>query len=724
MIRAQPRVALQVWIVLFIVFFGAEVVHLEPNLRVITQLLYGVPLVAWAAWRLRGPYDRLDWAVLGLLGVYLVVCLLSRDPTESIGTLALATAFAAWFLLMRRVGTDRATIVTAAATGLAITLAYNAFLLVQEKVQWYQAVGGAPFEGRMTFPWESVNALPMLVLAAVPFVAWVERSQLRMALGAIVALSALVVVPISLGRAGWLGLVIAGVTFAVIHPRTMRLAGSLQIRSRVILAVFAAVLAVVVIAIAGPRLWRAVAESGRGLLWEQGVAIAADNIVDGVGPGIYSWARLEYPPPAADLLELRLVHNVPIGILIDGGVLLALGLMGAGVAYAMTAARTPIGWSMSRRIGVSCLIGFLAAFTLDDVSYLPALTALVLTIAALEVPIVEETPSAPLAAWRGLVLPAMLALATVIAMPKVVAVDMARIHGQAGRAAMVDGRYDDARAEFEAAAAAHPESGGYWLGLGMAQAYDGNTTAAIDAFRRAIAASPGDPRGYAALAALDPPADEVAMLRAAADRTLGDPQFAVRLGSALVDRGNLDGAVQAWGRAVELQPQLLRLLPYGDSGIDAASVAGEALRIIESEPRPGPHENEVELWDIGLAIDDLPADAEPAWRAVDAARHGDLATAQQLADEAVQAAPYEAHGYQARAAIAAFECDPEAERAALSLERIAVNAWSPLEPDPRLRREFIYREASLGPSQPPGVGLGIVVERWPWPLIDRPSACP
>ena len=83
MIRALPRVALQVWIVLFILFFGAEVIHLEPGLRILTQVLYGVPLAAWVAWRLRGPRDRLDWTVLGLLAVFAIVCFLSRDRTES-----------------------------------------------------------------------------------------------------------------------------------------------------------------------------------------------------------------------------------------------------------------------------------------------------------------------------------------------------------------------------------------------------------------------------------------------------------------------------------------------------------------------------------------------------------------------------------------------------------------------------------------------------------------
>ncbi len=109
MIRALPRVALQLWIVLYIVFFGAEVIHLEPTLRIITQILYGVPLVAWGLWRLRGPADRLDWAILGCLVIFAAVCLVSRDRTESLGALGLAAAYATWFMLMRRAGELRST---------------------------------------------------------------------------------------------------------------------------------------------------------------------------------------------------------------------------------------------------------------------------------------------------------------------------------------------------------------------------------------------------------------------------------------------------------------------------------------------------------------------------------------------------------------------------------------------------------------------------------------
>jgi hypothetical protein len=122
-------------------------------------------------------------------------------------------------------------------------------------------------------------------------------------------------------------------------------------------------------------------------------------------------------------------------------------------------------------------------------------------------------------------------------------------------------------------------------------------------------------------------------------------------------------------------------------------------------------------------MDQLPDDAGPAWLAVDAARKSDLAKAASLASAAVTAAPFEARGHQAVAAVAAFACDEEAERRALSLERKALGAYQEPEPGPRAVREFLYREASLAHSQPPGARLDLRVERWPWSLIDRPERC-
>ena len=716
MSRALSRVALQVWIVLFIVFFGAEVIHLEPGLRVITQVLYGVPLAVWALLRLRGPADRLDLAVLGLLALYAAVCLFSRDRTESLGTLGLATAYAAWFLLMRRAGDLRGPIVLAVSTGLAITLAFNAYLLVREKVDWYVAVGAAPLEGVVTFPWETVNALPVLVLIAVPFLAWMERGPVRTILAVAVGLSAVVVIPISQGRAGWLGLAVATLVLTALLPATGRLAAPTSPARRAAIGIGATAIGVLVLIAVGPRLIDAIGQSGRLLIWEQGLNMAVSSPLVGSGPGVYSWVRLEFPPASADLLAVRLLHSVPLLTLVEGGALLVIGVAVAIAVWGNAILRSRAHWRWPSHVTVAALAGLAAASLLDDFSFLPAVTAAVLALAAWLVPV------APTGTSRGWMLPAVLALAALAAAPSVIGVDVARSAAQGARTGMVHEAYGDAAAEFEAAARAHPENGGYWLGLGMALSWGGDDAGAIAAYERATVATPGDPRAYAALAHLDHlNRDPIELLAAAADRTLGDPQYSLRLGAALAFAGEVDDATHAWARALALQPELLQRIPYRAGGMSMEAVVGEAARIIQADPGPAPQADLVKLWNLALATSKVPADAGLEWRAVDAARHGDLERAAELADLAVAEVPYDARVYQAAAAVAAFACDPDDEQRALELERATGRGWEPAAPEPFSRREFVYREASLGPSQPPNVIGGLEIERWPWSLIDRPE---
>jgi tetratricopeptide (TPR) repeat protein len=715
MSRALPRIALQLWIVLFIVFFGAEVIHLEPGLRIATQLAYGVPLAVWALLRLRGPYDRLDIAALGMLVVYGIVCFFSRDRTESLGTLALVTAYVTWFLLMRRVATSqlRRSVTLAAATGFAITLAFNAYLLVQEKIGYIAEFGAAPWEGLMTFPWESVNALPVLVLLAIPFISRLTPGWTRTSLATIVGASAIVVVPLSMGRAGWLALAVAAVVL-ILQLLQRRLA---SVRPAIRVAAALGVVALGLVAV-GPRLVTALSESGRLLLWDQGLTMAASAAAAGSGPGSYPWARLEFGPPAADLLAVRLLHNAPIQTLADGGLVLAGAVIVAIAVLALTIMPTWHHWSPRVRIARACLIGFAAALLLDDFSYLPAITISALTVAAFLAPVRSRQTRVSVRRWGA---PLALLAAAAVSLPSVVAVDLARGAAQSGRTAMVAGDYADAAAGFEAATRAHPENGGYWLGLGMAHSYARADSEAVAAYERAVAAAPGDPRGYAGLAHFAGGEERIALLRSAAERTFGDPQYAVRLGIELVALGRTDQAIHAWGRAVALHPPLLRLLPYDRTGIAVEDVAEQAKLTILAEPRPAPIENLIDLWDIGLALNDLPSDAALAWRAVDAARDGDFTEATELARAAIVETPYDALGYQAMAAVAAFACDEEAERKALADERRTPNAYGTAEPEPHARREFIYREASLGPSQPPGATPDIEIERWPWPLVARPA---
>lgn len=708
------RLGLQAWIVLFIVFFGAEVVHLEPALRVLTQLLYGLPLAAWALWRLRGPRDALDAGVLVAVLVYASVCLLSRDRTESLGTLAMVVGFSSWFLLMRRVaaGRLRPSILIAAATGLALTLVFNAYLLIQEKVSTLAAFGAAPLEGVTTFPWESVNALPILVLLAIPILAWLEPSRAR-ALGvALIAVCAVVVVPISMGRAGWLGLavVVVGVSARALRTSVPRRAGLAVGAGAVLIGVIGA------LAVA-PRFVAALGESGRLLLWDQALRMAAASPLTGFGPGTYSWARLDVAPSSADLLAVRLPHSVPLQTLVDGGLVLVISVTCVGLIYALAVARGRArNWADA--LAALCLVGLAAALTLDDFSYLPAITALGVTIGAFLVPLEDPVAARPgVARW---VAPTVLATLAVVSLPSTVTVDSARAAAQEGRTALVAGDYDGAVAAFTRATAAHPENGGYWLGLGMAADSTGQSPLAISSYERATVVSPGDPRGFGGLAALG--ADgSAAALRAAAQRTLGDPRWSVLLGMELASSGDAEGATDAWSRSVALRPGVLRSLPFEGTGVEMHAVADQALAVLAGGLRPSSVQTVQAQWDILLAIDRLPDDAGPAWRAIEAARSGDLDAAIDLAQVAIDQAPYAALGYQARAAVAAFACDLASEQDALALEARALGAFGLPPAEPSIRREFVYREASLGPTQPLGSGPELSVEQWPWSLVDRPA---
>jgi tetratricopeptide (TPR) repeat protein len=440
------------------------------------------------------------------------------------------------------------------------------------------------------------------------------------------------------------------------------------------------------------------------------------RLLAGSGPGTYSWVRLDFPPPSADFPAVRLLHNVPLQTLVDGGLILGAAVAAALVAWGLAVVARAGSWHWNERIAVACTIGFFAALTLDDFSYVPSVIAAALAIGAFLTPLRA-------AGQTGFMIPATLALAAIVALPNILAVDVARAEAQAARTAMIAEDYALAVSGFAAATAAHPEHGGYWLGLGMASAYAGNRGDAIEAYERATSAAPGDPRGYGALAALDPAADAIELLRAAADRTTGDAQYAVRLGLALALAGQRDEGVHAWGRAVALHPELLRVLPYAETGISMEAVAEAGILTIHAEPRAATVENLVRLWDLGLALDELPPDAGTAWRAVDAARHGDTERGAALADDAVAAAVYDPRGWEATAAVAAFACDTGAEEQVSEIYGELGFEFLATVPEPLIWREFVYREASLGPTQPPNAGPRLELEPWPWSLIDRPTAC-
>lgn len=719
------RAGLQIWIFGFIVFFGAEVVHLEPELRVTAQLLYGLPLVAWAVVRVRRRPDGIDIAVMVALGLYLVVSLASRDRTGTLETLPLVATYALLFWLMRWVARSPgllASVATAVVTSLAFSLALNAYLLVHEKVQFFAATGRLPtLEGLEVFPWETVNALPELVLLALAFVAWMPRGPVRAGLLVAVVAAAMVVLPFSAGRAGYLGIAVAFVALVALDRSAYDWLCELQPRTRQLLVGATVVVVLVGTFIALRPFIGGLATSGRLDLYGASAAMFADRPIFGNGPSTYSWARLIASDEPTRLLAVRLTHDVPLQTLVDGGLVLASAFIAIIVAWVLATVR--LGLPFARRAAVAALIGYAAAVTLDDFSFLPAFSAMVITLAAWSLPQQEQgrTPRRTWARWLPV---AVAGAALLIGLPFVFHADVSRLAAADGRVAAVDDDWPRAVVSFSTAVEHHPENGGYWLGLGQARAHLGDVAGARIAYQHAREASPGDPRSYAALAVMSTNESErVQLLQRAADLTIGDPQYGYRLGLELAAAGNDEGAAAAWGKIVTLQPDLFGILPYDVAGINRDAVANAVDDHTRSAERADPNAGPEARWDVALAQDRLADDAGFAWRAVDAARHGHLDVARSLAEQAVDADPQAARGYQAAAAVADFACDPVARDEALGQERATRHPYDEAAAAVAIRREFVYREASLGATQPPGVDVPAWPDRWPWSLISEQPEC-
>ena len=726
------RLLLQVWIVAFVGFFGSELLGAYPGIRVAAQVLFVAPLVVWAVLRLRGPRDRLDWAVLGALGALVVVSLASVDRQGSLETVGLALGYALAFWAARDLATRphlRRAAAVAVSYALVFWLVMTAIWWIAEKVGWIADFGTLPnLESQQVFIWGTANVIPVLTLLAIPFLFAQPASVARASLITLWALASVVTVPLSAGRAAWLGFLVAVIAYEGMSggPRTRAVARWLRTRRLLVAAEAAGMVAgIAVLAVLLTRGQTLILDnlSDRFQIWTQALGIFAADPLTGGGPSTYSWLRLTHVPDYTFAVAVRLAHDVPAETLADGGLVLVAGFATLLATFSVAGFRhRQDPW---QRLTFAVLIGFGTASLLDDFSSLPAVMVLVVALAAWTAAEAtrggQELSQRP----RHLLAPVAIVVVGVLVLPSVIGVDTARTMAATGRASAVDGAWPDAAAQFQSATQAYATDAGYWLALGLARWELGDSAGATNAYEEARRLSPGDPRPYGALAALTSnPAQRVALLTTASTRTMTDPQFAFRLGDALMAQGQRADAVNAYALAITIDSELAGAFTgAGDSSArpplaEVAPVA-ESIAAAVGDRDIYVHPDWIR-WDIGLAQGTLPFDAGAAWNAVELASSGNLDAAQAAADEAEQTIPFEAHTVNALLYIAERSCD----RAAYERLIGYLGAYAPHRTSGVAEvREHVYREASLGSYQPLSPWPLPADKRWPTLLIGAPPAC-
>lgn len=718
------------WVVLFVAVAGTYLSTWVVGLRAPAIVIWALPLLGWAVLRPRGPRDRLDLAVAVALVAHLAVSLASRDVTGSLEASGMALAFALLFWAGRDVAGSpawRERAATGVVIGLAPWLWAAAAAWLWEKATWVALGGGMPnLESAQVFVWGTANAYPVLVLLALAFAAQISATRTRRLARLAIAVPAVVVVPLSAGRAGWLGLAVALSLVLFLAPPT---GGGLAARLRSAVGrvpgrwpaiVTGLVLAAVGIALVfGDGIGRVLAANlgERARIWGQAIGIFTADPLTGSGPGTFPWVRLEHVPALTDPVGVVLAHDVPLQTLADGGLLLGAAFAVLAAAWAWSAAVSAGERSPARTWAVAGVVGVAAASLLDDFSPLPAVIAGVVVLAAWALP---PVPARTLAGqrWRPWLLPGVAAIVGLATALPTVQVETARLAADGARWAAVDGRWSDAADRFAAAARSYPAMGAYHLGLGFTRATLGDLDGARQAYERARAIAPGDPRPAGALAALTgDPADRLALLEEATRRST-DARYAWRLAEELRTAARPAEADVATARAVLLRPDLLRHLPA--DGPSVAHLAELVAAAAERSGSLGARPVRQPVWDVGLVAGSLPADAPAAWRAVLAAADGRSAEASRLVVVAREQAPHDPMTHLAEAFVAAAACD--LEQADAALRRIgASNEESPA--GLRIERDTVYRDLGLGAQQPPSAGELPAPVPWPLGLVDVPSSC-
>lgn len=437
----------------------------NSGLYLINAALIGAAILG-AVWVVRRRNDHVDLAVVAALLLFLLTCLFSDFRRQSLDAAYSATAFTAFFLVGRRIMADphavrwliHALAVVGIGLGLGFLMTWGA-----EWAIWRVYVGEWPPLGLYfaTNGFGYRNDVPLLLaLLAAPV--WMDRRAMPRGV-AVIGLAAIAsVVLMSGARMVWISLTIAIAAAAIVHYRRRgmtppRLAGRFKIALLVI--------GVIAVSASAPLIVSRVGQldtlGGRGLLWGGTIAVWAEDVLWGAGPGTFplTLQLTDYPetisflPEHADNAILQL--SAESGLVGVGALLLAMALVGTSLLRAR-----PSPW-----VAYTCIMFAANCMTANPTEnsfhVLPALAALASGL-ALPPPSLPKPSKPRRRPYRG-VLGVTAALFVVVSISPVggrIAYDLA---------AEANGRDDTARSDqlLSVAVALDPARSIYWRERGL-----------------------------------------------------------------------------------------------------------------------------------------------------------------------------------------------------------------------------------------------------------------
>jgi len=161
---------------------------------------------------------------------------LSVDQEGSLESVGLALGYALLFWAMRDLGREprlRTAVAVAASYALVFWLVMVATWWMQEKIAWVSVFGSIPnLESNQVFIWGTANVFPILTLLAIPLLRWQPPGLPRRVLIGLWAVSSVIVIPLSNGRASWVGLAVAAVAYDAFSGWPRVRAGAEWLRGR------------------------------------------------------------------------------------------------------------------------------------------------------------------------------------------------------------------------------------------------------------------------------------------------------------------------------------------------------------------------------------------------------------------------------------------------------------------------------------------------------------